>query len=545
MIAQILYNRGFTDPQSARAFLRGEMVFPDPAKMTGINKAVPRILYAVSHKEPIFVYGDFDADGVTSTTLLVTALRALGANVHPYIPHRVDEGYGLNDDALIKLAKQGARLVITVDCGIRSLAEAETAKRIGLDMIITDHHSVGPDLPDAFAVINPKQPNCKYPEKMLAGVGVTYKLVEQLLKTNLNKQGLAAEDFLDLVAIGTVADLVPLQSHENRALVIRGLEKLRRTSRLGLQALMDVASITPAQVSAYAIGFMIAPRINAAGRLDSAMTAYDLLTTTDRFVASEYAQKLQTLNVTRQQLTREMQEMARSQAGMETAADTPLIFAANPDFKQGIVGLVAGRLTEEYYRPAIVVQQGAEESHGSCRSIEEFNITAALDQCADLLIRHGGHAQAAGFTIHNENLRLFRERMIEIAGDELTGKDLRPRLEIDAEVPLHRLDMQLYDALSSMEPCGHGYPAPILCARKLRVADCRTVGKDNAHLKLKLTDGALEQEAIAFRFGEYARELPSVIDAAYQLEVNEWQGERRLQMNVVDIRPYDYEARRN
>ncbi|MFN8420125.1 MAG: DHHA1 domain-containing protein [Anaerolineae bacterium] len=414
-------------------------------------------------------------------------------------------------------------------------------------MIVTDHHW-WVDIPDATAVINPKRPDCKYPEDMLAGVGVTFKLVEALLtiaKAQDRRELPVAEDFLDLVAIGTVADLVPPQNHENRALVIRGLEKLKQTNRLGLQALMEVASITPAQVSAYAIGFMIAPRINAAGRLDSAMTAYELLTTTDRFVASEYAQKLQTLNVTRQQLTREMQELARIQAGMETAANTPLIFASNPDFKQGIVGLVAGRLTEEYYRPSIVVQQGPEESHGSCRSIEEFNITEALDQVADLLIRHGGHAQAAGFTIHNENLPLFRERMMEIAGDELTGKDLRPRLEIDAEVPLHKLDMRLYDALSSMEPCGHGYPAPILCARKLRVADCRTVGKDNAHLKLKLTDGALEQDAIAFRFGEYIRDLPMTVDVAYQLEINEWQGERRLQMNVVDIRPYDYEARRN
>jgi single-stranded-DNA-specific exonuclease len=271
------------------------------------------------------------------------------------------------------------------------------------------------------------------------------------------------------------------------------------------------------------------------------MTAYELLTATDQVAATQLAHKLQTLNETRQKLTREMQELARSQAGMETATEQPLIFAANPDFKQGIVGLVAGRLTEEYYRPSIVVQKGAEESHGSCRSIEEFDITAALDECADLLIRHGGHAQAAGFTIDNANIPLFRERMIGLADEQLRGQDLRPRLDIDAEVPLHQLDMRLHESLTKLEPCGHGYPAPILCARKLRVKDCRTVGKDGAHLKLTLTDGALEQDAIAFRFGEYMRELPPLLDLAYQVEINEWQGERKLQMNVVDIRPYEFE----
>jgi single-stranded-DNA-specific exonuclease len=539
-VAQILYNRGFLDPRSALAFLRGEGVTHDPFRMEGMAKAVSRIRLAIKRKEVIIVYGDFDADGVTSTTLLVTVLKALGANAHPYIPHRVDEGYGLNHEALSRLAMRGAHLVITVDCGIRSVDEVETGKAAGLDMIITDHHSVGPELPRALAVINPKQEHCKYPEKMLAGVGVTFKLAEALLRTSAAQDRktlpIQPADLLDLVAIGTVADLVPLGTPENRMLVIEGLKALHRAERLGLRALLDVASLAPAQVDATAIGFIIGPRLNAAGRLESAMTAYHLLMAGTLAEAIPYALRLQELNETRQRLTREMQTYARTLAGVETQ-DTPLIFAADAHFKQGIVGLVAGRLTEEFYRPSVVVHRGEAESHGSCRSIAEFNITEALDQCADLLIRHGGHAQAAGFTIHNDNLMRFRERMIDLAATQLSGQALQPRLLIDAEVPLYGLNTHLYEALKRLEPCGHGHPAPVLATRRLRVANHRTVGKDQAHLKLRLTDGNLEQEAIAFRFGELSGALPPVVDVAYALEVNEWNGERSLQLNVIDIQP--------
>jgi single-stranded-DNA-specific exonuclease len=539
VVAQILYNRGYTDPASAKAFLRGEIVAGDSFRMEGMAKAVSRIRYAIKRQEVIVVYGDFDADGVTSTALLVSVLKALGANAHPYIPHRVDEGYGLNNDALLRLAKRGAKLVITVDCGIRSLDEVEVGQRAGLDIIITDHHSVGAEVPRALAVINPKQATCKYPEKMLAGVGVTFKLAEALLKVARQQDRLdvplQAEDLLDLVAIGTVADLVPLSHAENRQLVIAGLKKLSRMERPGLRAMFEVASLKPEQISATSIGFVIGPRINAAGRLESAMTAYHLLTADDIHEALPYAHKLQELNETRQRLTREMQEYARTVAGVD-GEDAPLIFAADANFKQGIVGLVAGRLTEEFYRPSIVVHRGDDESHGSCRSIAEFNITEALDQCADLLIRHGGHAQAAGFAIHNDNLPPFRDRMLDIAAEQLRGQTLQPRLSVDAVVPLYGLNTHLYESLKTLEPCGHGYPAPIIATRGLRVADFRTVGKDNAHLKLRLTDGTLEQDAIAFRFGEMVRELPPVIDVAYELEVNEWNGTRSLQMNVVDLR---------
>ncbi len=536
VVAQILYNRGYTDPDAALAFLLGRTLPGDPFKMRGMAQAVGRIRTAIRKQELIVVYGDFDADGVTSTALLVTVLRALGAKVEPYIPHRVDEGYGLNADALRKIARKGAKLVITVDCGIRSLQEVEDGKQAALDMIITDHHSVGPEVPAALAVLNPKQENCNYAEKMLAGVGVTFKLAEALLKVSAAQDRrdtpIQTEDLLDLVAIGTVADMVPLNHGENRALVIQGLKQLHEAKRLGLKALLDVASLAPGDIDATAIGFVIGPRLNAAGRLGSAMTAYELLATADPQIAVGHAQKLQKLNEERQRLTREAQEYVRTLITF----DAPLIFAADSNFQQGIVGLVAGRLTEEFYRPTIILHRGEHESHGSCRSIAEFNITEALDQCADLLIRHGGHAQAAGFAIHNDNLPQFQERIQDIVANGLREKDLRPTLQIDAEVKLSQLDMSLYEALCTLEPCGHDHTAPVLCSKRLCVVEQRAVGKDSAHLKLRLSDATQEFDAIAFRFGELAGDLPNFVDVAYQLDLNEWNGTRRLQLKVQDVR---------
>jgi single-stranded-DNA-specific exonuclease len=539
VVARILYNRGFTDPETAKAFVNGAPQFGDPFKMKGMAQAVARIRAAIKKQEPIFVYGDFDADGVTSTVLLVTALRKLGANVQPYIPHRVDEGYGLNNDALDTIASRGGKVVITVDCGIRSIEEVEHGKRCGLDMIVTDHHSVGPEIPNALAVINPKQNGCNYAEKMLAGVGIAYKLAEALIKVTSQQDkrevSIQPEELLDLVAIGTVADLAPLSHPENRSLVIQGLKHLQQARRVGIKALLEVASMPPDKINATAIGFTIGPRINAAGRLESAMLAYDLLSTDELQKAMQLAHELQRLNEKRQTLTRDAQALARTLAGVD-AGDQPLIMAVDPGFQQGIVGLAAGRLTEEFYRPAIVMHQGEHESHGSCRSIAEVNITEALDQCAELLIRHGGHAQAAGFAIYNENIPAFRERMMEIVGSGLRGKDLRPSLQVDAEVLLQHVDESLHEALCALEPCGHENVAPILFTKRLKVVDCKTIGKDNSHLKLRVSNGSMEHDAIAFRMGELAREMPRYVDLAYRIDMDEWNGNRRLQIVVQDIR---------
>ncbi|MGC8781542.1 MAG: single-stranded-DNA-specific exonuclease RecJ [Anaerolineae bacterium] len=554
VVAQVLFNRGIADPAEAEAFLEGQGLFHDPFRMLGMPAAVERIRQAIGRGERIVVYGDFDADGVTATVLLVQGLTAFGADVRPYIPHRVDEGYGLNCDALRKIAEWGASLVITVDCGIRSPHEVACGNALGLDMIITDHHSIfqGADgvdqLPPALAVINPKRQGDPYPFKDLAGVGIAFKLVQALLMAE-RRQPIAAappaleeRDLLDLVALGTVADLAPLLG-ENRLLVQRGLAGLRKPQRPGVQAMLEEARLRPARVDATAIGFVLGPRLNAAGRLDTAEKSYRLLAAADALSARPLADELGRLNVERQQRTAEQVLLAKAQLEA-AAADRLLLLAAHGDFHPGIVGLIAGRLTEEYYRPTLVAQIGPEETHGSGRSIPEFNITAALDECKVLLICFGGHAAAAGFTVANENLPALQARLEEIARRDLEGRDLIPSLAVDAVVPLSDVDFALRDWLAKLEPCGYGNPQPVLASLGLEILEARPVGQDAQHLKLKVRDPAasgpaarLVVDAIAFRQAMWHGQLPRRVDLAYTVELNEYNGEQRLQLNVKDLRP--------
>jgi single-stranded-DNA-specific exonuclease len=540
ILAQVLINRGLDDPQAAARFLYAKEDGFNPFQLKGVSKAVGRIRQALKKNEPIAVYGDFDADGVTSTALLVMALRMLKADVHPYIPKRLDEGYGLNTPALIELARRGIRLVITVDCGIRSVQEVEDGKAAGLDIIVTDHHSLGPEIPDAYAVINPKQDG--EDPLMWAGVGVAYCLASALFKAeHMNgRNGRSApqrpDALIDLVAIGTVADLMPLNRLENRLLVRRGLELLNRANRPGVRALLDVAGVQPGSVTAQTIGFAIGPRINAAGRLDDAMLAYHLLTAPDIDQAAGWAAKLQQLNTQRQDKTRAAQEAIRQRLDEQRVGEMPLIFAGDRSFEPGIVGLVAGRLTEEYFRPAVVLEEGDGESRASCRSIPQFDITRALDQCADLLVRHGGHALAAGFTVMNENIPVLRDRLMQLAYDSLNGQDLAPTLDIDAELDLHQLHESLVKEMELLEPCGHGNPMPVFMIRNVHVAESRTL-KDGRHLKLKISRASLPPlDAIGFGLGDWAERLPERIDIAFRLELNEWQGRTSLQANLQDIR---------
>jgi single-stranded-DNA-specific exonuclease len=541
LTVQLLYNRGITAPQDVQDFLAGAVSEDNPFRLKGVNEAVTRLRQAIRRGEPVAIYGDFDADGVTATALLVETLSALGARVKPYIPHRVDEGYGLNTEALRHLASQGIRVVVTVDCGIRSIQEVNYGRKVGLDLIITDHHSVGEEVPPAVAVINPKQSDCRYPFKDLAGVGVAFKLAQALLRVHhrvpvaKGEAGVSEEDLLDLVALGTVTDLAPLLG-ENRSLVKRGLERLNCPQRPGIKALITGAGLKPGGIDATAIGFILGPRLNAAGRIDHAMTSYQLLATSSDHEAGELASKLGELNQHRQQLTVETFERAREQ--VMTAVETEkLLFAMGEDFLAGIVGLVASRLTEEFYRPSVVLELGSEESRGSARSIPEFNITAALDRCRDLLIRYGGHAAAAGFTIANDKLETLRGRLKELAAEQLEGVDLTPTLLIDAEVELSEVDWATQTLLTQLEPCGYANPSPLLLSRRAIVRDARTVGTDGSHLKLTLSDGRVVWDAIAFHQGQQADQLPRHIDVVYSLEVNEWQGEKRLQLNVKDLRP--------
>jgi single-stranded-DNA-specific exonuclease len=542
VLAQVLYNRGYTDPHEAAKFLYVRDVEADLFKMKGMNGAVNLIRQTIKKQVPIVVYGDFDADGVTSTALMIQTLRALGAVVQPYIPDRVDEGYGLNNEALKNLKAQGIGLVLTVDCGIRSVDEVEYGKSLGLTMIVTDHHSKGPVIPAANAVLNPKQDDCPYPEKMLAGVGVAYKLAQGLLRATAQqdrrtKPALTEDSLLDLVALGTVADLAPLNRMENRALVRMGLERINAAERPGIRALLAVSGIEPGKATAMSIGYSLGPRINAAGRLGSAMTAYRLLMTDDPAEAEQLANELQALNEERQGLTREAQERIRARLEAEQRQGEPLIFAADREFRPGIVGLVAGRLVEEYYRPAVVMEQGDDESRASCRSIPQFDITQALDQCADLLVRHGGHAQAAGFTVRNENIDPLIDKLAALARQKLDGQDLKPTLYIDAEVDANQLSDALWEELQLLEPTGYMNPAPVFMMRNAYIVERRLVGKDNRHLKLKVQRaGRPPIDAIGFGLGDWLPHLSGLVDLAYQLDINEWNGRSMLQLNVQDIR---------
>ena len=537
VLRQLLFNRGYATDAEARTFLKAEANFnTDPMQLTGMGVAVDRICYALEQGEPIAIYGDYDVDGVTATALMVQTLRAFGGNVEGYIPNRFDEGYGLNNEALDGLKAKGVKLVITVDCGIRSPNEAAHAREIGLDLIISDHHHpAAGELPPAFAVINPKQPGDVYPDKNLAGVGIAYKIGEALFSRQTSDVRLQLIDLLDLVALGTVADLAPLVG-ENRKLVRTGLKQIRETKRQGLFSLANVAEMVIGRTTATQIGFILGPRLNAAGRLESALAAFDLLTTTDFMLAGQLAQQLDVQNRKRQDLTRQTQEKAEALATAEEK-EPFLLIAVDKDFNPGVVGLAASRLTEKYYRPAIVASQGETETRGSCRSIPEFHITDALDQCKDLLVRHGGHAAAAGFTVRNENLAELIHRMKGIAERELCNCDLRRSLQADIEVPLSQLNSELLKHLTYFEPTGYGNPEALFVSRDVKIKNSRTVGAEGKHLKVAFDDGrGANVDGIAFRMGDLQPMLPPRVDIIYTFEANEYNGRSSLQLNLKDIR---------
>ena len=538
VLKQILFNRGYGTDGEARAFLKAEPNSDtDPFQLIGMQSAVDRIRYALENNEPIAIYGDYDVDGVTATALLVQTLEGLGANVRGYIPNRFDEGYGLNREALDSLQHDGVKLVITVDCGIRSPDEALHAQTAGLDLIISDHHHPdGLNLPPALAVINPKQHGDLYPDKELAGVGIAYKIAEALVSNQRSAANLQLDDLLDLVALGTVADLAPLVG-ENRVLVRKGLKQIRETKRQGLFSLAGVAQIKLDKITSGNIGFMLGPRLNASGRLESALASFELLTTTDFMRAGQLAQQLDVQNRQRQAITKSMQAQAEEIALGEDP-DAFLFFAAHEGFNPGVIGLTASRLTELYYRPAIVAAKGPEETRGSCRSIPEFHITDALDQCKDLLVRHGGHAAAAGFTVKNENLPALVSRLKGIAKEQLEGKDLRQTLTADMEVALEELNFDVLKHLAYLEPTGYGNPEAVFVARDVKVKSSRTVGAEGRHLKLSVEDShGATYDSIGFRMGELQTSLPPRVDMVFTLEANEWNGRTSLQLNLKDAKP--------
>jgi single-stranded-DNA-specific exonuclease len=538
LLAQCMHNRGVTTVPEMRRFLGGQWEEVNPFQIKDMAQAVVRIRRAIRKGEQTAVYGDFDADGVTGTVLLTETLSSLGARVMPYIPHRVDEGYGLHESAIRTLAKQGVTLLITVDCGARAISEVDTARKLGLDIIVTDHHSLKSELPAALAVINTRREDCCYPFKGLSGVGTAFKLAQALLLDDgelpLSSQStpLEEERLLDLVALGTVADLSPLLE-ENRSLVRRGLAQLASGQRPGMAAMMEEADVSPGRISATTIGYVLGPRLNAAGRMDHAMLSYQLLTAGSALHARELARTLEEKNRARRETTTSTLETARIQVSEQK--DEPVLYAAGADYHEGVLGLVAQRLCEEFYRPVVVTKMGKELSVSSARSVVEFDITVALDQCASLLKRHGGHAKAAGFTATNENLRLVRSKLSRIAAEELAGRELRPTLDIDAELPLNELTPEHFSLFQQLEPLGAGNPEPLLFSRNVEVRSKRVAG--DKHLKLTLKDGRFVWDAIGFYIGDRLNEVGPLLDVVYTPQLHSFRSEEELQLRVEDFRP--------
>jgi single-stranded-DNA-specific exonuclease len=540
VLTKVLYARHIDTSERIEAFLGDKGTLGDPFQMAGMSQAIGRIRQALERGEQIVVYGDFDADGVSATALLVSALTLLGGRVQAYIPDRFSEGYGINAESLCMLRRGGARLVVSADCGVRSASEVAQAQADGLDVIITDHHAPLGELPPAVAVVDPKREDCGYPFKELAGVGVAHRLAEGLFRVGARmgqgaQPALDADQYLDLVALGTVSDIVPLVG-ENRLLVRRGLAHLNATMRVGLRALMDSCSTRPGAMDSQSIAFRLGPRLNAAGRLRTAQLAYDLLTTTSEEEARQRAQELSLLNQQRQQMLENQLQKAREL--LKDPEQRRLLIVRGPMFHEGIVGLVASRLSEEFHRPAIVMREGEETTRGSARSIEGFHITQALDACADLLLRHGGHARAAGFTVANENLSAFCERLERYGAEHMDAEILHRKRRVDARVALDEITVDTPRALAALEPFGEGNPEPALATTGLRLLEVRAVGAEAKHLRLRVSDGVRSLTAIAFRQGQASAALKAgdTVDLIHRPTLNDWQGQVSLELVVQAIR---------
>ena len=533
LISQLLYNRGVIEPSQLELFIAADKrLSGNPFLLPGMHQAVSRIYHALFSGENIAIYGDFDVDGITGTALLVQGLTALGGKTTPYIPHRLTEGYGLKTTALENLYRQGISLVITVDCGITALREVKQAKRMGLDIIITDHHTPLSEIPPALAVVNPKLPGSNYPYSQLTGVGVAFKLLQALFQSIGKEKQL--DELLDLVALGTVADMAPLLG-ENRYLVKQGLKLINTSPRLGIKEMITQAGLNIGHLDTESISWTIAPRLNAAGRMAHAMTSYKLLMTESPQEAQELSIWLEQKNAERRRLTTKVLAKAREQVLAQEIL--PLLIASDKDYPAGIAGLVAGRLSEEFYRPAIVIKIGERMSSGSCRSIPEFNIILALTQCQGLLAQFGGHSQAAGFTLPTKNLAHLQQHLSQLATAQLAGVDLRPRLDIDAEVTLPSLGGNIFQTIQQLAPFGRGNPAPTFLSRQVEVADCHTMGSEQEHLRLKLKQGSTVWNGVGFRLGNYLAEVSSSLDIVYNLEVDRWGGKERLRLNILDFGP--------
>ena len=541
VMARLLCIRGFGETERARQFLSPSLAdLHDPFALRDMAPAVERILGAIARKERIAIHGDYDVDGVTSTVILRRALELLGADVIHFIPERIRDGYGLQPAALDRLHADGVRLVISVDCGIRAAEAADRATALGLDLIITDHHEPDTSLPKALAVINPKRHDCTYPDKNLAGVGVALKLVQALCAKSGRSSWLPA--FVKIAAIGTLADVVPLMG-ENRIIAKLGLGMLSAgPHKIGLRSLLDVCGLTGKEIDSYNIGFMVAPRINAAGRMSTPDLAARLLLASDETMAEEaklLAEQLNSENIRRQQEEAEIVAQAKKivETDLEVGSRT-IIVVAGDGWHRGVIGIVASKVVDAFHRPAIVLSIDGDVAHGSCRSIPGFNMLAALESCAEVMTKFGGHKQAAGLTLESARIRELRLRVNDHADGILQPDDLRPRLWIDGTLAFRSMSPQVVSELSLLAPFGAGNPCPVFRATGVEVIDGPRVLKER-HLKMSFKQDGRVIRGIAWRASEresFVAEHRAAIDLAFSLEQDTWNGEKYLQLSVADFK---------
>ena len=537
IIGQILWNRGLQTAEAARAFLHPEdEPYCDPFLMMDMERAAHRILEAIHVGEQIVVYGDYDVDGMTSTTLLMKNIRALGGMVSYYIPNRFTEGYGLNGAALRQIAAEGCGLLVTVDCGISS-ADVVAQMDGAMDIIITDHHLPGAVLPPAYAVINPHRADCPYPFKELAGVGVAFKLVQALWQ--LEEERLYADD-LDIVALGTVADLVPLVG-ENRKLVQAGLLRMTERPSPGIAALVRVSGCEGKAINTGIVGFQLAPRLNAAGRIETARRGVELLTAEDAHAADRIAAELNALNTERRDLEQDILTEAESMLGGFTP-DVPAIVVAGEDWNAGVIGIVASRLVEKYYRPSIVLTRQGDVYKGSCRSIAGLHMYDALAACRDTLIQFGGHAMAAGLTLECNRLEDFRCAFANYVNTHLNYEDFTPKISIEALVAPADWTIPMVEEIALLEPYGMGNPRPIFGVRDVRPRTATAIGADGKHLRMEVGTREKRVAALYWNYGELAELVTEeASDLAYTPSINEWQGMRSVQCMADSIMPAAHE----
>jgi single-stranded-DNA-specific exonuclease len=544
--ARLLVNRGITSIDAGREFLTPSLQrLHDPFLMRGMAEAVQRLIRALQNQESIVIYGDYDVDGITATAVLSWFFRDIGVPVPYYLPHRMREGYGLNTEAVRQLAAQGTRVLITVDCGITGHDEVQLARRLGMDVIVTDHHQVPPTLPDAVAVLNPHQAECGYPAKELAGVGVAFKLV-MALRGQLRHEGRWAgktpnlRRHLDLVALGTIADIAPLHG-ENRILVRHGLQELTRSQKLGVQTLKHVTHLAEQPIGPRQVGFMLAPRLNAAGRLAAARAGVELLLAEDVDQAQKLALYLDSVNRERQVVQAHIYAEAKAVIEADGRADDRwAIVLASEDWHPGVVGIVASKLVEEYGRPTVLIGLEGETGKGSGRSIAAFHLYNALLGCQEFLIGFGGHEHAAGIRIHRDQVPRFEETLNRLAREQLTAADCVPLLAIDAEVRLEEIDEPLLQFIEQLEPFGEGNPQPVLLARGVALAGAPTrIGREQQHLRLTFRQGDRLVRGIGFGMGNrLADTAAGVLDIVFTPQRHTWNGREELQLVLRDLAPH-------